>query len=472
MPSSQTIRYRHNTSSYYSYGSASLEVTALLMKDRSTFLACEKYCTKGHTAQRACAYSKAISVLSPITDALHVVHGPPGCATCATYAWNARGSISSGSMLYGGRDNIFFDNDRKLAKVVLELAASYRPKAIFVYSTRISGIVGHDIDLACESASKDLRIPVLPVGCKGFQAERGCKEAGYEEACDVLLKLIGMRSYEPKSPYSVNIIGDYNIAGDLWPIRSYFEEIGIEVVSTITGDSRVAEIQRAHSACLNLVQCSSSMGSLAKRLEEKYGTPYRRVSFLGIEETSTAIRAAAEFFENQSVIEESEKMISRETRRVLRQIEHYKAKVEGKRAAVCLNGASRAVSLIKALKELGVDAVVIGIRDGDWVDRQRVRNLTGSDAVDMDEIDPSDLRELLIKKEVGLVIPGIREQFAVRKLNIPFCDICHDRISIFEGFNGMVNFAKEIDMAVNNRTVRLPLRKKSRSGRPIGAATT
>ncbi len=348
-----------------------------------------------------------------------------------------------------------------------ELAVAYRPHAIFVYSTFIPGIVSLDISAVCESAARELRIPVLPVGCADFQAEMG-----YEEACYTLLKLIGSRAYEPKSPYSVNIIGDYNIAGDLWPIRSYFEEIGIEVVSTITGDSRVAEIQRAHAASLNLVQCSSSMGTLAKKLEKKYGIPYRRVSFLGIEETSTAIRTVAEFFENPSVIEESEKMISRETKRILRQIEQYKAKVEGKRAAICLNGASKAASLIKALKELGVEVVVVGIRDGDWVDRQRIRNLIGSDAVDMDELDTSDLRELLIKKEVGLIIPGVKEQFVVRKLNIPFCDICHDRTSIFEGFNGMVNFAREIDMAINNRTEMHPVRKKSRSGRPIGAATT
>lgn len=414
------------------------------IKNESTFLACEKYCLKGYTNRGACAYSKAISVLSPITDAIHLVHGPLECATCATYAWNARGSISSVPMLYGKLDNIFFDNERKPAQVMRELAAVYKPQAIFIYSTRIT--TGYDINPVCESAAKDLRIPVLPVSCMGVQAERG-----YEAACDTLLKLIGGRSYEPGSPYSVNIIGDYNIAGDLWAIRSYFEEIGIEVVSTITGDSRVAEIRRAHSSSLNLVQCSSSTSPLAKKLEERYGIPYRRVNFLGIEETASALRTAAEFFENPGVIEESEKMIFEETKRIRRQIENYKAKVAGHRAAIFLNGASKAASLINALKELGIEVVVVGIRDGDWVDRQRIRNLIGNDAVDMGELDPFDLKELLVKKEVGLIIPGIKEQFAVRKLGIPFCDICQNRTSIFEGFDGMVNSAREINIAINNR---------------------
>lgn len=430
------------------------------LQDKSTFLACERYCSEGHMNRGACAYSKAISTLNPITDAIHLVHGPIECATCAKYAWNARGSISSGPMLLGKRDNIFFENERKLAKVMRELAAIHKPQAIFVYSTCTT--TGYDINAVCESAANDLRIPVLSVGCMGFQAR-----SGYEAACDALLKLIGSRNYEPQSPYSVNILGDYNIAGDLWPIRSYFEEIGIEVISTITGDSRVAEIQRAHCASLNLVSCGSSMGSLAKKLEKNYGIPHRRVSFLGIEETSSAIRTAAEFFENPSMIEESEKMISRETKRVRRRVENYKAKVAGKRAAVYLNGASKAASLIKVLKELGIETVIVGVRDGDWVDRQRIRNLIGSDAVDLDQVDPSDLRKLLIKAGVGLIIPGIKEQFAACKLGIPFCDICHDRTSIFEGFDGMVNFAREIDIAVNNRTEKLPVRKKNRSGRPL-----
>jgi nitrogenase molybdenum-cofactor synthesis protein NifE len=432
------------------------------IKDELTSLACEKNCFDDYTTRGACAYSKAISVLNPITDAMHLVQGPLECATCATYAWNARGSISSRPMLHDKQDNIFFDNVAKSAQVMLKLAVAYKPQAIFVYSTFRAVTMGRDISAVCESAAKDLRIPVLPVDCMGLQAE-----TGYEAACDALLRLIGSRSCKPKSPYSVNILGDYNIAGDLWPIRSYFKEIGIEVVSTITGDSRVAEIQRAHCANLNLVQCSSSVGSLARKLEERYGTPYRSVSFLGIEEISSAFRTATEFFEDPDLIEKSEKMIFRETRRIWRKIEHYKAKVAGKRAAIYLNEASKAVSLIKALRVLGLDVVIVGIRDGTWVDRQRIRNLIGRDAVEVDKLNPCDLGELLSEENVGLIIPGVKDQSAIRKLNIPFCDICHDRTSIFEGFDGMVNFAREIDIAINNRIEKPPTRKKETRGRPL-----
>ena len=63
-------------------------------------------------------------------------------------------------------------------------------------------------------------------------------------------------------------------------VKPFFEEMGIEVVAALTGDARVAEIQRAHTAQLNLVQCSGSMTYLAKKMEEKYGIPYRRNKLL------------------------------------------------------------------------------------------------------------------------------------------------------------------------------------------------
>lgn len=433
--------------------------------DRSIFLTCGGYRSDKCNTRGACAYSKAISVLNPIADAVHLVQGPVECATCATYAWNARGSISSGQPLCGKQEIIFFDEKRKLAQVVRELAAAHRPKAIFVYSTCKAGADSCDINGVCQSASKDAKIPVLPVSCTGLQAEMG-----YDAACNALLKLIGTGSYVPRSPCSVNILGDYNIAGDLWSIRSYFEETGIDVVSTITGDSRVAEIQMSHFAGLNLVQCSSSMSSLAKRLDEEYGTPYRQVSFFGLAEMSSALRTAAEFFEDPSVIAETEDMISRETKRVQRQIEHYKDRVAGKRAAIYLNGAAKAASLINALNELGIEVVMVGARYGDWVDRQKIRNLIGSDAVNIDGIDPSEMRESLLERGIDLIIPGIKEQFAARNFGIPFCDICHNRTSVFEGFDGMVNFAREIDIAINNRIEKLPARRKTRLGRPPSLA--
>ena len=79
-------------------------------------------------------------------------------------------------------------------------------------------------------------------------------------------------------------------------IRDYYKRIGVEVVATITGDGRIDDIRRAHGAALNVVQCSGSMVHLAKDMEEKYGIPFLRVSYFGIEDMSKALYDVAEFF--------------------------------------------------------------------------------------------------------------------------------------------------------------------------------
>jgi len=51
----------------------------------------------GSVSQRACVFCGARVVLNPVTDAVHLVHGPIGCAT---YTMDIRGSLSSGSELF------------------------------------------------------------------------------------------------------------------------------------------------------------------------------------------------------------------------------------------------------------------------------------------------------------------------------------------------------------------------------------
>ena len=55
-------------------------------------LTCEKHSAAGAVSQRACVFCGSRVVLYPIADALHLVHGPIGCAS---YTWDIRGSLSS-----------------------------------------------------------------------------------------------------------------------------------------------------------------------------------------------------------------------------------------------------------------------------------------------------------------------------------------------------------------------------------------
>ncbi len=253
-------------------------------------MACEKHSLAGAVSQRACVFCGSRVVLYPIADAVHLVHGPIGCAA---YTWDIRGSLSSGPQLHRlsfstdlREKDVIFGGEVKLESALRELIDHYQPKAAFVYSTCIVGLIGDDVEAVCRQVARDTGIPVLPVHSEGF---KGTKKDGYRAACSALDQLVGTGSTEGISPLSINILGDFNLAGETWMIRRYYERMGVEVVATITGDGRIDDIRRCHGAALNVVQCSGSMVHLAKTMEEKYGIPFIHVSYFGVEDTAKAL---------------------------------------------------------------------------------------------------------------------------------------------------------------------------------------
>ena len=436
-----------------------------LKGDDGLSLACNTESLAGAVSQRACVYSGVRVVLNPITDALHLVHGPIGCAS---YTWDIRGSTSSGPDLYRNSFStdmkeldVVFGGEKKLAACLRELAERYHPPAIFVYSTCIVGIIGDDLQTVCRRASEELKIPVLPVRSEGF---RGNKNEGYKAACNALSGLIGRRDYQPRYP-SINLLGEYNVADDLRFVKPLFQEMGLEVVATLTGDARVAEIERAHAAQLNLVQCSGSMTYLAKIMQEKYGIPYRRISFFGLHDMSNALREAAQFFASEEMAEKAEEIILRKTQDVKPQIEACRAKVAGKKAAIYMGGAAKAVSLVRAFQELGMEVVIIGTQTGNREDYQKIAYIIKEGTVIIDDANPLELKELLIKQNADLLVAGVKERFLAYKLGIAFCDFNHDRTVNFEGFEGMQSFAQEVSITINSPVWQLPAKRSSSIGR-------
>jgi nitrogenase molybdenum-cofactor synthesis protein NifE len=266
-------------------------------KGRGRFeMECDRESLAGAVSQRACVFCGSRVVLYPIADALHLVHGPIGCAA---YTWDIRGALSSGPALHRlsfstdlQEIDIIFGGEEKLYRALTELIERYRPKAAFVYSTCIVGIIGDDLESVCRRVAAENNIPVLPVQSEGF---KGNKREGYGAACRAMFRLVGTGDTAGIPPLSVNVLGDFNLAGELWIIRDYFKKMGIETVANITGDGRVEDIKRAHGAALNLVQCSGATIELAKMMKESFGVPFLRVSYFGVEDMAKALYDVAGF---------------------------------------------------------------------------------------------------------------------------------------------------------------------------------
>jgi nitrogenase molybdenum-cofactor synthesis protein NifE len=433
-------------------------------------LDCEKQSASGSVSQRACVFCGSRVVLYPIADALHIVHGPIGCAS---YTWDIRGALSSGPELHRlsfstdlREMDVVMGGEKKLYAALTQLIAAHRPAAAFVYATCIVGVIGDDVDAVCKRVSEETGIPVLPVHSEGF---KGTKKDGYRAACDALFQLIGTGSTEGIGPKSVNILGDFNLAGEIWMIREYFREMGVEVVACITGDGRVDDIRRAHGAALNLVQCSGSVTHLAKSIEEKWGTPFMRVSYFGIEDMAQALYDVARFFKDAEMMTRTQNLVQRELNNLLPQLTEYREALAGKKAAIYVGGAFKAFSLVRALRCLGMKTALVGSQTGNRDDYEQLRQLCDEGTIIVDDSNPLELAGFLEEKDVDLFIGGVKERPIAYKLGVGFCDHNHERKEALAGFKGMLNFAREVHSTVMSPVWSLTPRKRGRHSEECAA---
>ncbi len=426
----------------------------IYLKGESEFdISCEKKSLAGSVSQRACVFCGSRVVLYPVADALHLIHGPIGCAS---YTWDIRGALSSGPELHRmsfstdlSELDIVYGGEKKLEQALVELIDEYKPKAAFVYSTCIVGIIGDDVEMVCRKIATKTKIPVLPVHSEGF---KGTKKDGYKAACDALFKLIDMnKTGQKKIPHSINILGEFNIGGETWIIKDYYKKMGVKTIAVMTGDGRVGDINQAHKACLNVVQCSGALTHLARQMEEEYGIPYIRVSYFGIEDTSSALYDVASFFPDRpDIMENTRSLVGEEVKEILPELAEIKKDLDGKRAAVYVGGAFKAFSLIKALKHLGMEVVVVGSQTGNKDDYEILKDMCNPGTVILDDANPLELAKYVLEKDAHLFIGGVKERPIAYKLGIGFCDHNHERKIPLAGFEGMVNFAREVHETVTS----------------------
>lgn len=411
--------------------------------DRHT-IACSKPSLAGSVSQRACVFCGSRVVLYPIADALHLIHGPVGCAA---YTWDIRGSLSSGPELHRlsfstdlHEKEVVFGGEKKLYAALSELIIKYKPEAAFVYSTCIVGVIGDDVEAVCKKVSEELLLPVIPVQAPGFN---GTKKDGYKIACESLARLVGTSDREVPQ-LSINILGDFNLAGELWILLDYYRRMGIHVQATITGDGRVADIRSAHKASLNVVQCSGSMMHLARIMKENYGIPFMRVSYFGIEDMSDALYEVAAFFKSAELMDPAREIVREEFARLMPVLKTYREKLEGKKAAIYVGGSFKAISLIKALRLIGIRTVIVGSQTGTAEEYEIIRELCDDGTIIVDDSNPLELSRFVKETGADIFIGGVKERPIAYKLGLGFCDHNHERKEALAGYEGMINFAKEI----------------------------
>ncbi len=400
-------------------------------------------------AQGGCAFDGAMIALVPITDVAHLVHGP---IACAGNSWGSRGSLSSGSELYKmgfttdlSENEIIFGGEKRLYRSILEIHERYQPAAVFVYITCVTALIGDDLNAVCQAAAQKIGIPVIPVNAPGFI---GSKNLGNRVAGESLLDhVIGTVEPDYTTPYDINLIGEYNIAGELWGVLPLFEELGIRLLAKITGDARYHEVATAHRAKLNVMICSKALINVGRKMQESYGIPYIEESFYGVADMNRCLRNIAKALGDPDLQQRTEALIERETQALTQKLAPYRERLKGKRV-VLYTGGVKSWSIISAAKDLGIEVTATSTKKSTEEDKARIRDLLGQDGIMMEKGSPAELLRVIEKTQADMLIAGGRNQYTALKARIPFLDINQERHHPYAGYVGLVEMARELEEAL------------------------
>ena len=406
-----------------------------------------------------CSFDGAQITLLPIADVAHIVHGP---IACAGSSWDNRGTRSSGIKLFrtgmttdlSETDVVMGRGEKRLFHAIKQAIDSYSPAAVFIYNTCVTALIGDDVGAVCRAATERWGTPVVPVDAAGFY---GTKNLGNRLAGEAMFNhVIGTAEPAPVLPradgmptYDVNLIGEYNIAGEFWHVAPLFDELGLRILGTLSGDSRFHEVQTMHRARVNMVVCAKALLNVARKLHEKFGIPFFEGSFYGVQDVSDALRSFARLLGDADLAARCEAVIAREEARSNAALEPWRERLKGKRVLLYTGGV-KSWSIVSALQDLGMRVVATGTRKSTEEDKARIRELMGDDAKMIDEGSPKSLLSIYHEYRADILIAGGRNLYTALKARIPFLDINQEREFGYAGYTGMVELARQLVLSMES----------------------
>lgn len=411
--------------------------------------------------QGGCCFDGARNALLPVADVAHIVHGPIGCAGSS---WDNRGTRSSGPDIYrlgmttdlSDMDVIMGRGEKRLFQSIRQAVETHKPAAVFVYNTCVPALQGDDIEAVSKAAAQRFGVPVVPVDCAGFY---GNKNLGNRVAGDAAYRhIIGTREPDPVPAekeisgirrHDVNLIGEWNVGGEFWNVSPFFDELGLRVLCSFSGDSRFREVQTMHRAEASMVVCSKAMLAVARKLEDDYSIPWFEGSFYGVKDTSEAFRGFAHLLGDPDLSARVEALVAREEARVEEALVPLRERLRGKRVLI-FTGGYKSWSVVSAMQDLGMIVVATGTEKSTEEDKARILELMGPDARMISDNDQTALIKAYHECDADILIAGDRYIYPTLKSRIPFLDIDHVRRIGYAAYDGLIELARNLDHAVHS----------------------
>ncbi len=412
---------------------------------------CLKDRSRGFSQCIGCSSGNAFCQLSGIRDAAVINHAPIGCSgDFPAFDFINRVGLQD----YGIQDYVqnfystnltekdtVFGGLNKLRNTILAVYQKAYPKAIFVTTSCVSGIIGDDVDSITEQMTEELGIPVVSCFCEGFRSKLWT--TGFDAAFHAVLR--GIVKPPRRKTNKVNIINFWgtHIFDDL------LNELGYEAQYVVPYQS-VEELEYISEAAASIQVCATLGSYLGAALEQLYGVPEIRFApAYGVKGTDIWLREVGRVLGKEK---ETEAVIARRHQEIAPKLEEYKAKLAGKKVYVSA-GAAFGHALLALLNDLGMEVQGASIYHHDaFYDNHDAASDALANTVELYGDISSyhvcnkqtyEIVNILSKLDVDILIarhPGIVVWGA--KLGIPTF-IMDDEQYAF-GYQGILNYAEKI----------------------------
>jgi len=239
---------------------------------------------------------------------------------------------------------------------------------------------------------------------------------------------------------------------------------------------------------------------------DRYGLPWLKVNYVGVEETARSLREMARFFGDEELTEKTELVIEAEMERIAPELERYRERLAGKKIMLFVGG-SRAHHFQRLSEELGMNVVMAGYEfahrddyegrkvlaemkkggmskvvqdlkyepepgftppyppaeleekkkglDGHLLDYEGMIPHMREGALIIDDLNHHETEIIIRKLKPDVFCSGIKDKYVVEKMGVPSRQLhSYDYSGPYTGFDGALTFARDIDMAVSTPTIR------------------
>ena len=302
----------------------------------------------------SCLSGCALNALAAIRNVAVVYHAPAGCTAMASNDAVKFGQIAA--RVNKTTNSVFVCTDlnekdtvfgatKDLEAIIRHTYEAYKPDAIFVSTSCVSGVTGEDVDGVASDLDKELPIPVIPVHCEGFKSRIWA--SGFDISDHAVLQ--GIVQPPKQKRRTINIKNFYESARP--QITKIFNEVSDAEPHSHYCHSTIEELSHLSEALATVCICGTLGTYLGNALEEKYGVPYvRTINHSGITGFESWLRGIGDAIGKRA---EAEAYIEKQRAIYLPQIEEVTKQLKGLKAVIGM-GPGFTYEIARVLQEFGM----------------------------------------------------------------------------------------------------------------------